>query len=318
MKILFYLFPICLGLLQIEADQKLDFRSEHISVEFFIAGENADRSQNSLNEFMDKFYEHLQLNSTHEVENIFLYLDQSQNISIEFGENVKEFFNLAKNESERLLERLQNISSPPLITEKIKSQLLDYFSEMEIFKEMLCEILDDVTEFTLYSLRTVQSTLLQFGEAQNTIIERRRHSQEDNFCHNSFTEFLWQSAGEVIQCTNTRLHITYDIFSITKLTTYHVLKMLEHRIQKIHNCFLFGNYSFRCRFVKNAEVDFEKLYTRLDELQMYNEKQRRKIYRNRQRGGFVKCIPPNFPDGQMTESLKSCSSISSNNIVLLE
>ncbi|XP_055907285.1 uncharacterized protein LOC129942396 [Eupeodes corollae] len=297
------------------ASQKLDFHSVQISVEFFIAGENADRYQNSLSDFMDKFNEQLQMNVTHEVENLFVYLEQSQNISITFADNVDEFFDIAKNESDRLLVELQNALSRDNLTEKTKYQLSDYHTEMENLKEIFCGILDDVTEFTLDSVRMVQSTMQQFAEVETMIIERRRHFQDDDFCHNDFTEFLWQSAGEVIQCANSRLHITYDIFSITKLATYHILKMLEHRVQKIYNCFMFGNYSFRCRFVKNAETDFEKLHTRLDDLQMYNEKQRRKIYRSRQRGGFLRCIPLNFPDGQITESLRSCYSTSQNIIV---
>lgn len=191
---------------------------------------------------------------------------------------------------------------------------------MEFFHIMFSEIIDEVLEYTQNTLLAIQNTFTYFANVQGFVLDNWNFKGDDNCCK-EYVEFLQLYSAQIFKCTaGHKLSVAFDVFAMTELTSKYVMHQLEFRIQRLFNCFYFGNYEVRCKFLQNAESDFEVLFNKIEELEIYYDiktkngrvsslrlRRRRNIENdsNVPRAHYD-CIPNEFPLGQMHNSLKQC------------
>ncbi|XP_030371069.1 uncharacterized protein LOC115621544 [Scaptodrosophila lebanonensis] len=327
---------------------------EDVMLKFYDAAHTADRSKELLQNQLRHFLENLQKNlSTSPVLNGFrndpaivvdgpkLDVNSSTNylqritklkeLSIffhiasdsagTFARHSEQFFDTAKNLSYILLLKLRQV--PSTQPTPVKIMLTNYFEEMEYFHIIFSEIMDEALEYTQSILHTIQKTFIHYAEIQRSVLDWKL--KIDVVCCNRYMEFSQNYSSQIFKCAaGNDLNTAADIFSITILNAKYIMRQLEFRIQQIFNCFVFGKYKIRCRFLYNAERDFQQLFMKLEELESYyaiRKKSGRTLARVRRMGQFqetprainvqnseklLKCIPPNFPVAQMPSSLRSC------------
>lgn len=315
---------------------------EHISLHFYAVVEKGDRAKNDLQFLLHNFLENLQRNlSTSPILNTVIvratdvdinrfqleklndladYFQHSSETAGKFAHEAELFFEVSKNESHSLLLKLRQVpSAQRYLPTAIKMRLTDYFAEMEFFHIMFSEIIDEALEFIVDTLRSIQSTFIRYADIQREVL-RTWKLKSDEWCCNSYMDFLQQWSAEVFKCAaSTDLNVVYDVYATSETTTKYIMRQLEFRIQRLYNCFLFGGYEMRCQFLRNPEQDFEKLLAKLDELQQYFDikikrgrvtinRSRRRRRRDESTLSVIadKCIPNGFPDTQMANSLKTC------------
>lgn len=288
-------------------------RSEHVSFNFYLHGSNADQAKLNAHTVLDNFMDNFsrQLNdSTMRMDRFSDYFQQASDVARTFAQQSTLFFEAANNESQALLRKLR--FQPVRLTNYhlVKDDLEDYHSEMENFHLIFSSALNEASDFVSDALRKTEETFAVFSKIQNEIIVDRK-LMNDVKCQEDYKIFLHKWTREIFKCATSKIKVIYDVFAVAKYTTYDIVKMLEHKIHKVYSCLQFDKYEFRCRFMRNPESDFDKLVGRLDELEMFLEKQRRKMYWNIQNQKPNKivnfnCVPESFPDKQMAESMRSC------------
>lgn len=317
---------------------------EHISLDFYAAIEMGDGAKNDLQSLLHNFFENLQRNlSTSSILNTVVtkpidiqmnryqlgklndladYFQHSSETAGRFAQKAEHFFETSKNESFSLLLKLRQVpSAQRFLPTAIKMQLTDYFAEMEFFHVMFSEIIDEALEYIVDTLLSIQRTFLRYADIQREVL-RTWNFKSDEWCCNTYMDFLQQWSAHIFKCaTSKELQIAYDVYATTETGTKHIMRQLEFRIQRLYNCFIFGNYEIRCQFLRKPEEDFEKLFAKLDELQQYfdikikrgrvtinrsNIRRRRQLDESNYSAIYDKCIPYGFPDVQMMSSLKTC------------
>lgn len=288
-------------------------RSEHVSFNFYLHGANADQAKSNAHTVLDNFMENFsrQLNdSTMRMDRFSDYFKQASDVAKTFSQQSTLFFEIASNESMTLLRKLR---FQPLRLKNyflVKDDLEEYYNEMENFNTIFGSALNEASDFVSEALRKTEETFSIFSKIQNEIIVDRK-LMNDEKCQEDYKMFLHKWTRQIFKCATSKIRVIYDVFAVSKYTTYGIIKMLEHRIQKVYSCLQFDKYEFRCRFMRNPENDFDKLIARLDELEMFLEKQRRRMYWNIQNQKPNKivnfnCVPEKFPDTQMAESMRLC------------
>ncbi|XP_065354765.1 uncharacterized protein LOC135949207 [Calliphora vicina] len=316
---------------------------EHISLGFYAAVESGDFAKNDLQSLLHNFLENLQRNlSTSSILNTVVakpidiemnryqlgklndladYFQHSSETAGRFAQIAEHLFETSKNESHSLLLKLRQVpSAKRFLPTAMKMRLTDYFAEMEFFHVMFSEIIDEALEYIVDTLRSIQITFLRYADIQRDTL-RTWNFKSDEWCCNTYMDFLQQWSAHIFKCSvSSDLQVAYDVYATTETSTKYIMRQLEFRIQRLYNCFIFGNYETRCQFLRKPESDFEKLFAKLDELQQYfdikikrgrvtNDRSSR---RRRQQDGtnhnalYDKCIPYGFPDIQMMSSLKTC------------
>ncbi|KAI8114746.1 hypothetical protein FF38_04441 [Lucilia cuprina] len=314
---------------------------EHISLDFYAAVELSDGAKNDLQELLYNFLENLQRNlSTSSILNTVVakpidieinryqlgklndladFFQHSSNTAGQFAQKAEHFFETSKNESHSLLLKLRQLpSAQRFLPTAVKMRLTDYFAEMEFFHVMFSEIIDEALEYIVDTLRSIQRTFLRYADIQRDTL-RTWNFKSDEWCCNTYLDFLQQWSAHIFKCAaSSNLHVAYDVYATTETSTKYIMRQLEFRIQRLYNCFIFGNYELRCQFLRKPEIDFEKLFAKLDELQQYfdikikggrvtNDRSgRRRRQQDETKNIYDKCIPYGFPDIQMTTSLKTC------------
>ncbi|KAM7360713.1 uncharacterized protein ACRADG_007167 [Cochliomyia hominivorax] len=316
---------------------------EHVSLNFYSALELGEEAKNDLQSLLHNFFENLQRNlSTSSILNSVVtkpvdvemnrykldklydladYFQYSSETAGQFAKKSEHFFENSKNESHLLLLKLRQVpSAQRFLSNAVKMQLTDYFAEMEFFHVMFSEIIDVALEYIVDTLRSIERTFLRYADIQRDVL-RTWNFKLDEWCCNTYMDFLQQWSAHIFKCTTSNnLQIVYDVYATTETSTKYIMRQLEFRIQRLYNCFIFGNYEIRCQFLRKPEEDFEKLFAKLDELQQYFDIKikrglvtvNRSNRRRRQEDDINyhenndKCIPYGFPDVQMTSSLKTC------------
>lgn len=313
-------------------------RGEYIPLEFYNTMKSADASKQKLQNQLRNFLESLQRNlTTSSVLNVFD--DHTQNTSNPivklqelsnffhttaatantFAHDAEVYFEVVKSSSYTLLLQLRQI--PSTQPKWVKLLLTNYFAEMEFFHIFLSEIIDEVLEYTQSTLIGIRNTYNYYADVQHYVLQNWNFKGGDACCR-EYMEFLQQFSAEIYKCTvSQKLNTAYDVFSITELTSVYIMRQLEFRIQRIFNCFYFGNFEIRCKFLQNAEEDFEILFSQLEDLETYydikTKKGRASALRLRRQSNtketsadepkaHVDCIPADFPRRQMHATLKQC------------
>lgn len=288
-------------------------QSEHISYSFYENSTNAEQAKYRVHAVLDNFIENFAklINDSNSKLNLFSEcFQQVSNVTKSFSQQSTIFFESAVNESINLLKKLR---LPPMRTKNyrwVRDDLDEYYNDMENFNIFFSSSLYEASEFISDALAKTEETFATFSKNQNEIIVKRK-LMNDEKCQKDYKSFLLNWTKQIFKCATSKIRVIYDVFAVSKYTSFDVIKILEHKIQKVFNCLRFDKYEFRCRFLKNSEIDFNKLITRMEELEMFLEKQRRKMYWNMQNQKLNKivsfnCIPEKFPDKQMAESLRSC------------
>ncbi|KAH8380167.1 hypothetical protein KR009_009298 [Drosophila setifemur] len=315
-------------------------RGEKIPKEFYDAMEKADGSKQYLQHKLRHFLEHLQKNLTmstvfsdfeNSVNSAEDYVNRMQELStffleasIAFGNFAVEsemFFETTKNSSYALLLKLRQV--PKVQPTQAKVLLTNYFAEMEFFHIYFSEVVDEAFEYTRTTLRAIQNIFFYYADTQNFILNNWK-LKLDQECCKLYVDFLHHHSAQIFKCAAMdKLNVAYDVFAVTKINLKYVMKELEFRVQRLFNCFIFGSYAIRCRFLNNAERDFENLFSKLGELEMYldiktkNGRVSASRLRRRRRSWFDNgvakkpsslddCISSDFPRSQMSSDLKAC------------
>jgi len=151
----------------------------------------------------------------------------------------------------------------------VKMDLTNYFAEMEYFHVMLSEIVDEALEHIVETVQALQRTFLKYADLQRQMLRTWNFKPEES-CNNRYMHFLLHWSDKIFKCSvGSELNVAYDTFAITELVIKYIMRELEFRIQRLYNCFLFGDYRIRCRFLQNPSKDFSKLFSKLEELQTY-------------------------------------------------
>lgn len=288
-------------------------RSEHVSFNFYLHGANAEQAKSNAHTVLDNFMENFsrQLNdSTVRMDRFSDYFQQASDVARTFSQQSTLFFDIANNESMTLLKKLRIQPIRMNNYRLVKDDLEEYYNEMENFHLIFSNALYEASELVSEALRKTEETFAIFSKIQNEIIVDRK-LMNDEKCQEDYKIFLHKWTRQIFKCATSKIRVIYDVFAVAKYTTYDIVKMLEHRIHKVYNCLQFDKHEFRCRFMQNPENDFDKLIARLDELEMFLEKQRRRMYWNIQNQKPNKivnfnCVPEKFPDTQMEESMRLC------------
>lgn len=311
---------------------------EHVSLNFYTALESGDYAKNNLQSLLHNFLENLQINlSTSAILNADVmskpvdielyryqlgklydlahYFEHSSETAGNFALKAENFFETAKNESYSLLLKLRQVpTAQRYLPTAAKIRLTDYFAEMEFFHVMFSEIIDEALEYIVDTLRSIQRTFLNYADTQREIL-RTWNLKSDKWCCSTYMDFLQHWSAQIFRCVDDKkLNIVYDVYATTETSTKYIMRQLEFRIQRLYNCFIFGNYEMRCQFLRKPEHDFEPLFAKLEELQQYFDikikKGRVSINRTRRRRHQQefndKCMPYDFPHTQMTSDLKKC------------
>lgn len=312
---------------------------DHISLEFYAALKNGNDKKNNLQRTLQNFIETLQKNlSTSDILNVggnnldlesgadklarlyglADYFEYASEMASSFGCVAENFFEVAKNESVNLLQKLRQVpSAQRYLPTKVKMRLTDYFAEMEYFHVMLSEVIDEALEYIVDTLRSTQTIFMRYADVQREIL-RMWNLRLDDWCINAYVDFLQFWSTEIFKCASRKdLSVAYDVYATTETTTTHIMRQLEFRIQRLYNCFIFGGYQIRCTFLYNPERDFHALFSKLEDLQQYLDikikRGRIQVARTRllsegqkYEKTYKQCIPKKFPENQMADSLKQC------------
>ncbi|XP_051862435.1 uncharacterized protein LOC132784680 [Drosophila nasuta] len=329
-----------IGILSPRHERRMySIRGEYIPLEFFTVMNSADLSKQNLQNQLRNFLENLQKNfTTSAMLNVIDYKHKSNrdqtrklwdlsdffNLSADvaktFAHDSKKYYEVVKNSSYTLLLHLRQIpSTQPTL---VKLLLTNYFAEMEFFHIMFSEIIDEVLEYTQNTMLSIQNTFMYYADIQRFILENW-NLRSDISCIKEYTEFLQPYSAKVFKCTtDAKLDVVFDVFAMTELTSKYIMRQLEFRIQRLFNCFYFGNYEIRCKFLQHADRNFEILFNKIEELEIYYDIKtnngRVSAFRLRRQSNsyneedtdalkiHTKCIPKNFPLSEMHTSLKSC------------
>ncbi|KAH8288960.1 hypothetical protein KR044_009682 [Drosophila immigrans] len=312
-------------------------RGEYIPLEYFNRMSSADLTKQDLQSLLRNFLENLQKNLTtsamlnvvdhqsnqNQIRKLweltnFFYL--SADVVKSFAHDSQLYYEVAKNSSYTLLLHLRQIpSTQPTL---VKLLLTNYFEEMEFFHIMFSEIIDEILEYTQNTLLLIQNTFIYYADIQRFILENWNLKRNIS-CITEYMEFLQPCSAKVFKCTtDAKLDVVFDVFAMTQLTNKYVMRQLEFRIQRLFNCFYFGNYEIRCKFLENAERDFETLFNKIYDLEIYYDiktkngrvsplRLRRQSYQYNEEdtnalGVHTDCIPKDFPLSKMRKSLKNC------------
>uniref|UniRef100_A0A1I8P270 Uncharacterized protein n=1 Tax=Stomoxys calcitrans TaxID=35570 RepID=A0A1I8P270_STOCA len=312
---------------------------DHISQKFFAAVENGERHKAILQSTLQNFVENLQRNlSTSNIRNTAAneieedsekikvrrlydladYFEYSSEMANSFAMAAENFFEVTKKESIALLQKLRQIpSAQRYLPTDVKMHLTDYFAEMEYFHVMFSEIVDESLEYFGNTLRSIQSVFIHFADIQRDLL-REWNLRLEGWCFSAYVDFLQLWSTEIFKCASTKeLNIAYDVYATTETTAKHIMRQLEFRIQRLYNCFIFGGYQIKCKFLRDPDVDFEPLFAKLDELQQYLDIKikmgRISLYRSHRNADELvstkvqeQCIPLDFPQKHMMESLNQC------------
>ncbi|XP_037955580.1 uncharacterized protein LOC119685387 [Teleopsis dalmanni] len=322
----------------LEATQQ---RGYQISPNFYAAIQQSELAKQNMQELLQNFLENLQRNFTKSsplllsnAENMNKYqqLDKLHGLSEffnlasisanDFSLKSKTFIELSKNESNELLLKLRRLpSTEKILPGHIKSSLTNYFTEMEFFHVMFSEIMDECLEYIIDTLRVTQLAFIEFANIQNELL-RTWHLNPTEGCFLRYMDFLQEWSAEIFKCATQEHSTAYDIYALTIVTTKFILQQLEHRIQRLFNCFMFGHYKIRCRFLYFVEQDFKLLLLKLNELQIYYDFKIKTghgtTFQNlkSETTGEIQtvqerldCIPYGFPELQMQSDLKKCFSM---------
>lgn len=311
----------------------------HISLNFHKVIDNADQKKTILQSVLQNFVENVQKNlstssvlhlmgSSIGIENekskvirlydLADYFEYSSGMADDYASATENFFEVAKNESNSLLQKLRQVpSAQRYLPTSVKMHLTDYFAEMEHLNVMFSEVIDEALEYIVDTLRSVQSIFIRYADIQREIL-RTWNLRLDDDCFDEYIDFLQMWSTEIFKCASTKdLTIAYDVYATTETIAKHFMCQLEFRIQRLFNCFIFGGYQFRCKFVRYPDKDFHGLFAKLEELQQYLDikikKGRIPLYSSQRNSSEQKsetahkqCIPDNFPETKMSESLKQC------------
>lgn len=321
---------------------------EHISMEFYKAVECADKTKRHLQSTLYNFLENLQRNLTTSVilntnanridntyfdmqrikiNDLLIFFNASSQAAADLANDVEHLYEITKNESNALWQKIRHLpKAQGRLPLDVKSQLTDYFEEMEFFHIVFSEIIDQALEYIVDTMRLMQRSFSRYSDIQHDVLYDWKLSNQHS-CYNQYMHFLQKWSVEIFQCAaGHQLDVAYDVYAMTDVITSYILRQLEFRIQRLFNCFLFGKYEIRCRFLKHPEKDFKKLHSKLDELQFYYDIKIKHgkvpLSRQRKRRNEVqgynedlnevekfsgdKCIPYGFPESQMFNSFKSC------------
>ncbi|XP_026839975.1 uncharacterized protein LOC113564898 [Drosophila persimilis] len=320
--------------------QTRTIRGEQVPLEFYEAIERSDKKKNELQHRLHHFLENLQKNLT--TSTVFRDFKPTASSSENYATKMSElstffhdasfaaglfahenerFYDVIKNSSYALLLKLRQV--PAAQPTQVKTVLTNYFSEMEFFHIMFSEIVDEALEYTVGTLRAVQRIFLQFADVQSGILQDWK-LKLDFECCKMYMDFLQYHSAQVFKCAAGReLNVAYDVYAMTKINAKYIMRQLEFRIQRLFNCFIFKKYEIRCQFLQNAERDFESLFNKLEELEMYLDiktKQGRASDLRFHRQSYIQhddvttksteplsdCLPPNFPFSQIKSELRSC------------
>ncbi|KAH8249818.1 hypothetical protein KR038_002250 [Drosophila bunnanda] len=310
--------------------------AEHVSKEFYYAIERSDRSKEKLQRKLQHFLENLQKNLTmstvlsdfgtsntsaenysvrmHELLKFFY---EASNVFGQFSNDVEKFYETSKNSSHALLLKLRQI--PTAQPKYVKVLLTNYFSEMEFFHMMFSEVVNDALEYTIGTLTAIQKIFFYYAESQSIILHNWK-LKLDLECRKLYVDFLKHHSAKIFECAaGHNLKLTYDVYAVTKLNVKYIMKQLEFRIHRLFNCFIFGNYEIQCTFLNNAERDFEHLFSKLAELDMYLDIKTKmgwvSLLRHRQGSDAIvtkdvptldNCLSNDFPRNEISKRLKDC------------
>lgn len=313
-------------------------RGEYLPLDFYNTMRSADASKQVLQNQLRNFLENLQRNLTTssvlnvlddhspntpnpilKLEELSKFFHTAADAANTFAHDAEVYFEVIKNSSYTLLLQLRQI--PSTQPKFVKLLLTNYFSEMEFFHIILSEIIDEVLEYTQSTLISIKNTFNYYADVQQFVLQNWNF-KGDEACSREYMEFLQQFSAELFKCTvSGKLNTAYDVYSITELTSKHIMRQLEFRIERIFNCIYFGNFEIRCKFLQNAEEDFEILFNQLEDLETFydikTKKGRVSALRLRRQANInetsstepkalIDCIPADFPRRQMHESLKQC------------
>ncbi|XP_064544427.1 uncharacterized protein LOC135432626 [Drosophila montana] len=311
---------------------------EYIPIQFYNAMRSAEASKQSLQNQLRNFLEQLQKNLTTstllslkdnnqqnaerqltKLYELSVFFYTAADVARFFARDSEIFFEIAKNSSYTLLLQLRQI--PATQPTAIKLLLTNYFAEMEFFHVMFSEIIDEALEYTQNILLATQKTFTYYADIQRFILQNWNF-KGDIGCCKEYMEFCQLYSSQIFKCAAGHgLDVAFDVFAITELTSKYVMLQLEFRIQRLFNCFYFGNYEIRCKFLQNAERDFEILFSKIEELEIFFDTKIKngrvsalRVRRQAQieEGAFTgvksydACIPKDFPHRQMHQSLKLC------------
>ncbi|XP_017029108.1 uncharacterized protein [Drosophila kikkawai] len=311
--------------------------AEHISKDFYYAIEKSDRSKDKLQRKLLHFFENLQKNLTMStvlsdfgksdtsaenyivrIHELLKFFYEASNVFEEFSNDVEKFYEASKNSSHALLLKLRQV--PTAQPKYVKVLLTNYFAEMEFFNIMFSEIVNDAMEYTVGTLTAIQKIFFYYAEAQSFILHNWKLKLNLE-CRELYVDFLQHHSAKIFECAaGHNLELTYDVYAVTKLNVKYIMKQLEFRIQRLFNCFIFGSYAIQCTFLNNADRDFENLFIKLAELEMYLDIKTKtglvsvlRRRRGRDADEFTKadsiidkCLLNDFPRNQISNRLKGC------------
>ncbi|XP_055387985.1 protein DDB_G0276689 [Condylostylus longicornis] len=324
--------------LQTGYNKPLDF----VTPQLYINGNNAVKTMRKTKQLFNNYVGKLKqllkdskrLESPEPIYNFYYEISIS---IVNLERNTKKFYQTARSESLNLLGSLKKIQlryiKPP-----IKDELSDYYHEMDQFMYVFITTIDNFDEFIIEQLRRIRMTYENVANIQKDILGRQKLLQED-WCQTNYKQFLLLTTSQIYKCSTANMKIVYDVFAISKLNIYYLIQQLEHRLQKVFNCFEKKNYQLYCRFIKESENEFENIFNKLSELLIYNDKQ--KLNRNLLMKGYQKnnnydnknnnhngknnknenynnntqemkekiyCLPENYPNEQLMDGLQACFS----------
>ncbi|KAH8294792.1 hypothetical protein KR018_002859 [Drosophila ironensis] len=319
---------------------QFQYKSRRVQIpnEMYFAIEKADNSKLSLQNKFHYFLESLQKNLSmstvfsdfvnssaqaancrNKIHELYLYFYETAHLLENFAIESEKLFDIFKNESYLFLLKLRQV--PKDQPTRVKNLLTNYFSEMEFFHVLFSEVIDEALEYTTTTLKATQQLYIYYAEAQYFVLKNWMLKQNLECCK-LYAVFLHHHSAKLFNCAVAEnLKVTYDIYALTKINAKYIMQQLEFRIQRVLNCFLFASYTIRCRFLFNADQDFESLFSKLAELEMYLDikikrdfivplKPKNKMfipYANIKSVPYLQdCIPTGFPQSQMSHNLKQC------------
>ncbi|KAH8285928.1 hypothetical protein KR054_007389 [Drosophila jambulina] len=311
--------------------------AEHVSKEFYFAIERSDSSKEKLQHKLHHFLEKLQKNFTMStvlsdfgkgdmsaenykvrIHELLTFFYEASSFFGEFSNDIESFYEISKNASYTLLLKLRRI--PTVQPKHVKVLLTNYFAEMEFFHMIFSEVLNDVLEYTIGTLTAIQKIFFYYAEAHSVIFCNWK-LKVDLECRKLYADFIQHHSAKIFECAaGQNLKLTYDVYAVTKLNVKYIIKQLEFRIQRLFSCFIFGSYAIQCTFLNNADRDFEHLFNKLADLEMYLDIKKKKdwvsVLRHRQgsdAGEYTKafptlenCLSNDFPRSQISNRLQDC------------
>ncbi|XP_054738932.1 uncharacterized protein LOC129244985 [Anastrepha obliqua] len=322
---------------------------ENISFLFYKSAYDADISkiklQSTLRNFLENLQKNLTISSILKIGRSEVNLERSQqklndhmeffrtasHFVEEFSLKTEHFLQVSKNESASFLLKLRRVpTGHRILPPHIKLQFTTYFAEMEFFNVLFFEVINEGMEYIINALQIIRTTFDGYADIQRYVLQYW-DLEYDNWCYNQYFEFLQKWSTQIYNCaTSSRLEMVYDVYAMTETVIKHVMRQLEFKMQRLFNCFTLDGYIIKCSFLRNAERDFEELFTVLRDLQTYYDiavnQGRVEIKRKRRSETLLpssenesdaqklKCIPYGFPENEMLTSLKMCFNINKSTI----